>query len=168
MIIATVMFYIFLAVAAAGTLALVLSRHVFHAALFLIVVLLALAGLYVLCFVPFLAITQIMIYAGGILVVMIFGIMLTSNITGKPLIVENSNYVPGILAGITLLAILVYSTGEAFQVDVVSGRAYEIGELGVALLTTHVLPFEIVGVVLLIALIGAAVVASSAPTKRQR
>ena len=70
------LFYFFEAVAAISSIALVFIRNVFYGALLLISCLLALAGIYVLAFAEFIAVTQIMVYAGGILVVIILGIKL--------------------------------------------------------------------------------------------
>jgi NADH:ubiquinone oxidoreductase subunit 6 (subunit J) len=97
MTLATFMLYFFEAIAAAAAIAIVLVRNVFYGALLLIVCLLALAGIYVLAFAEFVAVTQILIYAGGILVIIIFGIMLTTRIADKPLKVEHANIFSGLL-----------------------------------------------------------------------
>ena len=100
------MFYFFEAVAALSAVALALVRNVFYGALLLVVCLLALAGIYVLAFAEFIAVTQILIYAGGILVIIIFGIMLTTKISEKPLVVEHSYILSGLLASVGCFSLL--------------------------------------------------------------
>src|SRR5689334_22515660 len=104
--IVTLVFYFFMFIAAASAAGILLIKNVFKGALLLLICLLSLAAVYVLAFAEFVAITQIMIYAGGILVVIIFGIMLTSKISGKPLVVQNANWFGGLLVSITLLVLL--------------------------------------------------------------
>lgn len=165
--VATLLHYFFLAAAALATVALLFVRNVFYGALLLIITLLSLAGLYVLSFAEFLAITQILVYAGGILVVIIFAIMLTSHLNGKPLLVGHSNQFAGGLVGTMILGYLIYLIVGQFPLHTgTSLQPFSISTLGRLLLTEYVLPFEVTGVVLLIALIGAAVIASSSALKR--
>ena len=105
----TLLFYIFEAVAALSSIALIFIRNVFYGALFFIACLLALAGIYVLAFAEFIAVTQILVYAGGILVVIIFGIMLTTKISGKPLVVEHAYDFQGPWQDILFFALLVFT-----------------------------------------------------------
>ena len=165
------MFYFFEAVAALSALGLALVRNVFYGALLLVACLLALAGIYVLAFAEFIAVTQILIYAGGILVVIIFGIMLTTKISEKPLVVEHSYVLSGILAAAGCFGLLVMVLSkESF----VSLRAYvapppvnSVQTIGVSLFSKYMLPFEVAGVLLLIALIGASVLASNIKSKKE-
>jgi NADH-quinone oxidoreductase subunit J len=164
----TILFYFFEAVAALAALSLVFVRNVFYGALILVVCLLSLAALYVLAFAEFVAVTQILIYAGGILVVIIFGVMLTAKIAGKPLVVKHTNLLGGTLACISLFTLLIYFlSSQKFFEDgkeaTPSGDA--INTIGFGLMTEFVLPFEVAGILLLAALIGAAVIASSIKSK---
>lgn len=164
----SILFYAFEALAALSSIALIFVRNVFHGALLLITCLLALAGIYVIAFAEFIAVTQILVYAGGILVVIIFGIMLTTKLSGKPLMIEHAYGFSGTLAGILFLAVFVYFISiESFD----SGKSVsvplkEITTIGVGLMTEFVLPFEVAGILLLVALIGAAIIASSTNTKK--
>jgi NADH:ubiquinone oxidoreductase subunit 6 (subunit J) len=163
------LFYFFEALAAISSIALIFVRNVFYGALLIIVCLLALAGIYVLAFAEFIAVTQIMVYAGGILVVILFGIMLTTKISGKPLLVEHSYGFSGALAGLIFLGLLVfYISKESFGVvnNISSQDVVGINTIGVALMTEFALPFEVAGILLLVALIGAAIIASSTKTKK--
>jgi NADH:ubiquinone oxidoreductase subunit 6 (subunit J) len=170
MTLATFMLYFFEAIAALSALALALVRNVFYGALLLIVCLLCLAGIYVLAFAEFVAVTQILIYAGGILVVIIFGIMLTTRISEKPLNVEHGNLFSGLLAAIGCFGLLVYVfTKESFIIEPAASiqveRLSHVNKIGISLMTTYMLPFEIAGLLLLIALVAAAVIASTSKTK---
>lgn len=164
MTIVKALFYFFMILAAVSAGAMLFSRNVFKSALLLLTCLLSVAALYVLSFAEFLAVTQILIYAGGILVVIIFGIMLTTRLTGRPLIVDNTNIFAGIIAGTGLFSLLVYylpsgATGEQ------SLNPENISVTGLVLFRDYALPFEIAGVLLLVALIGAAVITSHLKSK---
>jgi NADH-quinone oxidoreductase subunit J len=166
----TILFYFFEVVAALAALSLVLVRNVFYGALILVVCLLSLAAIYVLAFAEFVAVTQILIYAGGILVVIIFGVMLTAKIAGKPLVVKHTNLWSGTLACIALFTLLLYflSSQKFFEDgnDKVPATDTAINTIGFGLMTEFVLPFEVAGILLLAALIGAAVIASSIKSRK--
>lgn len=163
----SILFYTFEGLAALSAIALMFVRNVFHGALLLITCLLALAGIYVIAFAEFVAVTQILVYAGGILVVIIFGIMLTTKLAGKPLMIEHVYQFSGILAGTLFFGLLVfYIWKETFSYEVYASHVTEIKTIGVRLMTEFVLPFEVAGLLLLIALIGAAIIASSAKARK--
>lgn len=159
-----VLFYTFSLIAIISCIGILLTRNVFYAALMLLACLLSVAGIYVLSFAEFVAVTQILIYAGGVLVVIIFGIMLTSKIAGTPLMVKNSKWAAGIITGLSFLAILTITISRHLPAK--SAKAPDsyiqnnIERIGIELMTGFVLPFEIAGILLLMALIGAAVMAS--------
>jgi NADH:ubiquinone oxidoreductase subunit 6 (subunit J) len=158
----TIIFYFFMTLAACSATAILFIKNIFKGALLLLVCLLSLAALYIVAFAEFVAVTQIMVYAGGIVVVIIFGIMLTSKISGKPLMVNNANIFSGLLAGGLVLFFLckLFST-NTFGSSKITSTENAVTETGMQLLTSYVLPFEIAGILLLIALLGAAVVTSS-------
>jgi NADH-quinone oxidoreductase subunit J len=157
------LFYFFGVLAALSAFGVLLTKHVFYGALLTIVCLLALAGIYILLYAEFVAMAQILIYAGGILVVILFGIMLTSKISGKPLTVTNRNVFAGALAAVSLFIVLVVQF-KNLALPVVTPNPAGITQIGMDLMTTFVLPFEIAGILLLVALLGAAATATSNPT----
>lgn len=166
MTLVTFLFYFFEAVVALSAIALALVRNVFYGALLVIVCLLGLAGIYVMAFAEFVAVTQILIYAGGILVVIIFGIMLTSKISNKPLVVDHAFVLSGLTVAAGFLALIVYALStQTFPEAKDTLEVATIDNIGMTLFTKYVLPFEIAGLLLLMALIGAAVIASSVKTK---
>ncbi|GAB4015059.1 NADH-quinone oxidoreductase subunit J family protein [Spirosoma koreense] len=170
-------FYAFSALTLIGALAVLLTRNVLYAAFFLLLTLLGVAGLFVLASADFLAVAQIMIYIGGVLVLVIFGVMLTHNAepptnTGS----QQPNRVPslnrtGPRAG-WLIALLV--AGGFFAalfslliranyalLDQPIGWQSTIKTIGMQLMTEYVVPFEIAGILLLAALVGSAYLAAS-------
>lgn len=157
-----IFFYFFEILAAIAVIAMLFSRNVFYAALLLLVCLLSIAGLYILAYAEFVAVTQILIYAGGILVVILFGIMLTAKTGGKPLLIQHTNLFSGILIGLSLVSLLTWCVWEQPQIATAQGLRNDnnIQIIGINLMTSHVLPFEMVGILLLVSLIGAAVIAS--------
>lgn len=154
-----------------SALGILFVKNVFHAALLLIVCLLALAGVFVLYNAEFIAVTQILIYAGGVLVLVIFGVMLTSRVKGKQLIVKNQ-YVFGasfITLFLTALLIKLFAEQNFYQQkasDQVSAPN-SINQIGISLMSDYALVFEVSGILLLVALLGAAVTASSFNIRKQ-
>ena len=124
--------------------------------------LMSIAALYLLIGAEFLGVTQIMIYAGGVLVLIIFGIMLTSRLVGKSLEVGNRNILSGTVVSLGLLILTCWSLSQSVfssSLTQTSSRS-NLEQMGILLMSDYVLPFEIAGLLLLISLIGAAVTAS--------
>ena len=167
---ANFMFYFFEVMAAASALCILFIRNVFYGALLLMVCLLSISGIYVLSFAEFVAVTQILVYVGGILVVIIFGIMLTTKLSGKPLQVHSNNWLAAVIAGSFFFGLLsnlfnVLSRTITQPAQHMSNKN-TIQVIGRLLLNDFVLPFEIAGILLLMALIGAAVTASTIKEKK--
>jgi NADH:ubiquinone oxidoreductase subunit 6 (subunit J) len=135
-----------------------LSRSIVQAAFALFFCLLGIAGYYVLLGSAFLAVTQIIIYVGGILVLLMFGILLTN----RPL-QRDLPYSPGLyglvcLAGLLLLGVIEAVIGMVpwRQAATLATPASDVRPIGKMLLTKYLLAFELAGVTLLLCLIGAA------------
>ncbi len=158
-----IVLYLLVGFSIASVLVILFNRNVFYAALALLSCLISLAGIYGLLSAEFLAITQLLIYAGGVLVLMIFGIMLTNRISGKALESKSHNWMPGILLTGSLLIFLIV----AFQNSIIPAQTSDlktinpIRQVGIELMSTYVAPFEVSGILLLVCLIGAAITASS-------
>jgi len=148
--------FVVLAVAAlGGAVMMVLVRNVVHAAFWLLEVMMAVAGLFMLLSAGFLALIQVMVYAGAVSVLVLFTVMLTlrrREDARRPLDLSWS-------AGIIALGVFgtVAAAVASFVPPVVSAPAITPGvaEFGRVLFTERALPFEIASVVLLIALVGA-------------
>lgn len=158
-----IVLYLLIGFSVASVLVILFNRNVFYSALALLGCLISLAGIYGLLSAEFVAITQLLIYAGGVLVLMIFGIMLTNRISGRALESDSHNWIPGILLTGSLLTILVVTFNNStilVQSNDFSGGS-TIGAVGIELMSTYAAPFELSGILLLVCLIGAAITASS-------
>lgn len=166
----TAILYAFGTLAAASALALAFSKNVFYSAMYVIVCLISLAGVYVLSFAEFIAVTQILVYAGGVLVIIIFGIMLTAKLGNKPLEVSHGNVFTGVVLSIPVFFLLVYALYSSPMDTTLSNpndkNPQAIQRIGISLMSEYVLAFEIAGLLLLIALIGAAVIAAHKPNTK--
>src|ERR1700740_2768416 len=106
---AELIFYFFAALTILCAGAIIFIKNVLYCALCLLGCFLGIAALYVFAFADFLAVTQIMIYIGGVLVLLIFGIMLTRRLTGdKSIKTESRNVFVGIISGAGLFGLLTY------------------------------------------------------------
>ena len=159
-------FYILAAIVAGSAFGCVLARNIVRMALCLLGTLGGVALLYFLMSANFLGVIQLIVYAGGVLVVIIFGVMLTSRAAGVKLrpkkieVLAAAVVCLGLLAGLT--TILVRTTWPA---STESPQAFDIARLGQELLTTYLVPFELVSVLLLAVMIGAAYLAQPAKDK---
>jgi len=145
--------------AAIGVLAI---RNVFQASMLLLACLLSLAGLYVLLYAEFLAVSQILIYAGGVLVLIIFAIMLSPPRAGQAPVVQTSRWPQGVLIGVTMFSLLSYAFGTSAPISSFTLAGHPVKKVGMLLMTEWVAPFEVAGLLLLVSLIGAAVIAAYA------
>lgn len=155
------LFYLFSFVTIVSALLVVSLKNIFHCALFLILCLFSVAGIYVLLGADFIAAVQVLLYVGAIAVLMIFAIMLTAKVSGKGIKQQNEQVPVAIITTVAFVAIALYGLGKTIwniKTDVMmpENTTMEIGKL---LMTTYVVPFEVVSVVLLAALIGAIVIA---------
>jgi NADH-quinone oxidoreductase subunit J len=137
----------------------VATRNVVYAALFLLLSLLAVAGLYLLIFAQFLALVQVLIYGGAITIVLLFAIMLTRAFE-FPRIADNSQRPLAIIAALVVFGVF---TGaflvRAPRVEGPPTGPANLAALGQPLFTQWAIPFEIASLVLLVALIGAIIIA---------
>jgi NADH-quinone oxidoreductase subunit J len=163
---ASLVFYVVAVVMIFSAIMVVALRNIFHSALFLILCLFSVAGIFILCEAEFLAGVQVLIYVGGVAVLMIFAIMLTAKLSSESVRQLNEQKLIGALVAICFLLITVatvtwtlrfegnFPLAENPHVD--GSTSHTLGNL---LLTDFVLPFELVSVLLLAALIGAVVLA---------
>jgi len=157
-----ILFIIFGVICVAGAVNLLAQKHPINSALSLVVVMGALAGLYLLLGAEFLAAIQVIVYAGAIMVLFVFVIMLLN--AGEEEHTHGSKIallfgVPGMVVGSVLIAwMLIHSQPSAREVTVgqLYGSARSIGQL---LFGQFLLPFEITSVLILIAIMGAVVLA---------
>ena len=141
----------------------VFANRLIHAVFALLFTFFGTAGLYVFLGADFVAGAQVMVYVGGILVLLLFGVMLTNKIYDMRILAERVNFKRSVLVvgiGFALLASVMLNTpwNVADGTDPTSSTA----EIGSLLMTTYLLPFEVAAMLLLAALIGASLMASRA------
>lgn len=164
-------FYFFLffsAISVVGALGVVLFRNLLHAALALLVTFLGVAGLFVILNAEFLAAVQVMIYAGAIIILVLFAILVSQNIMKRDIIQTNRAGLIGILSAITVAWIFIsvfwsvewdFSSAAVGATDPRLRFVPTVYHLGVSLMATYTLPFEIAGLILLFTLMGCLVIA---------
>ncbi len=155
-----IIFYLFAVITVASAAFVVTTKNVVHSAFFLLLTFFGVAGIYVLLAADFIAIVQIMVYVGGILILMIFGVMLTNKITNVEIRTGTVHILPAAI-GVAmfsgaLIAIMLWTNWKSEPAQIPLTTTKSLGNL---LVTNYVLIFELLGILLLIALIGAASIA---------
>jgi NADH:ubiquinone oxidoreductase subunit 6 (subunit J) len=162
MTVSHVVFIILSAVALIGAVGVVTSRNLFRAALFLVLSFVGVAGFYILLDAEFLAMIQLLVYVGAISILIIFAIMLSRRMMSPEFKAQNEQWLLGLLAAAALFVVLVFIL---LQVSWPTAQAVVpddmISALGEALVSPdqYVLVFEVASVLLLVALVGAVIIA---------
>lgn len=156
-----IIFYVFavLTVVSAGVV--VFSRNIVYSAFSLLFTFSGVAGIYVLLNADFIAITQLLVYVGGIMILVIFGVMLTSDVTNVEVTTQTLKALPATII-VAIVSALLVSTMVSTKWITKEPSAVEtttVGQIGEMLLTKYLLPFEIASIVLLVAMMGAAFLA---------
>jgi len=155
-----IIFYAFAAFTLASAAMMVVSKNVIHSAVGLLFSFFGVAGIYVLLAADFLAVVQILVYVGGILILLLFGVMLSQRITSVEMRTGTLQLVPAILAVagvfVILFRVISKTSWKIIPKSDFNPTAEKIGNL---LMTDFLIPFEIVSVLLLAALVGAAFIA---------
>ncbi len=160
---ATIAFYLLASICLVSSIMVVTRRSPVHAAIYLVVAFFCVAGIYVIMSAEFLAAVQILVYAGGILVLFLFVIMLVplEQRALKPPVrqVAGSLLVAVLLAGILMASFWGAETPQAASIDKLVADGGNIQAIGMELYRRYLLPFEIASVLLLVAMIGAVMLA---------
>ncbi len=167
----TILFYVFGAVAIAASLLVIGQRNPIHSVLLLIASFGALSGLYVLLDAPFVAVIQIIVYAGAIMVLFLFVVMLLNaphEETGyderiHPLLRQGTMRFGAVLAAV-LLVELAWALNKGREVGPFAGGAVaSVGDIGKLLFTDYSFQFEVTSILILVAMVGAVVLARREP-----
>lgn len=158
-----ILFWVLTGLAVVSAVMAAVAPRIVHAAFGLMAAFFGVAGLYALLGSDFLALTQVIVYVGGILILIVFGVLLTGRAKSQLGLEKPSSRVPAVLAGALLLAGLLIAIfrsdfgGTAPMADLPEPKA-TTAALGRAFLATdqYLFPFELVSVFLLLALVGAA------------
>ena len=167
-------FYIFAAIAILASLGVIGQRNPMHSVMLLIVSFGALAGLYILLDAPFTAVTQIIIYAGAIMVLFLFVVMLLNAHTEDDLpkaavgpralrlgVLLSLLLAAEVAWGLSRLGITSFSTDPAAISSISS-----VAAIGSQLFTTHAFAFEVTSILILVAMVGAVVIAGKGRHER--
>ena len=168
-----VLFYVMSFIAISSALYAALSKNLVRSIFIFFVTLFALAGLYVIALADFVAVTQVVIYVGGILVLILFAFMLSGRETLNVIQQQKGKFinmakVPAVILAVLFLAVIVNIIVKAdadnlpwvkqsiAQKNEIMPTSSTIDNIGVNLMTTYLLPFEAISVLLLMTLVGAA------------
>ncbi|HVQ29093.1 MAG TPA: NADH-quinone oxidoreductase subunit J [Vicinamibacteria bacterium] len=154
-----VVFWVLAAITVGSAAVVVLARSLIYSAFALLFTFVGVAGLYLLLGADFLATTQILVYVGGILVLLLFGVMLTHKLYDLELRSEVTQFAPGLVVAAGLFALLTVTltrTQWAMAPErALSATTHQIGQL---FMGRFILPFEAASILLLVALMGAAMI----------
>jgi NADH-quinone oxidoreductase subunit J len=165
MVAQNIFFYAIAAVMVGAALVVVTSRNVVRSALALIVVFGGVAAQFIILAAEFVAVTQVLIYIGAIMVLMLFGIMLTRARIGRDVDATNDHWWAGVLTALLLAGVMGYALVDAWgddplpadrQITLDGSNTSAVSD---SIFAQYLIPFEVVSVLLLAALVGAIVIA---------
>ena len=154
------LFYIFAAMSALSAIGVVASRNIVRTAVYLLFTLVGAAGLYFLLSAEFLAAVQLVVYAGGTLILIVFGVMLTSKSPFSHFEPKSGEVAIAVtIGGVLLVALISGIVSTTFAQHPMETGIYPVDRLGQVLLGDFLIPFELASVLLLVVMIGAAYLA---------
>ena len=164
-----IIFYILSASIIVFSILSLIDRRILRAAIYLLFVLVAMSGLYYMMNFQFLAATQLILYAGGIVVLIIFSILLTSQINSRLEPPKASHLIAGMLTAVGGIAISAITILQyTFKPSQIAGIEVNMRTIGTELMDTgeqgYALPFEVISVLLLAALVGTIFIARKTKT----
>jgi NADH-quinone oxidoreductase subunit J len=155
-----------------SALAVVMVKNLIHSALWLIATFFGVGALYLLMQAEFLAVVQIMVYVGAISILILFAIMLTRNVASHQSNLHVEGIELGMLGAMALFGLLILPTVLLYDWDVPTQATEQpiagALEIGRAFMNEYLLPFEIASILLLVALIGAIVIAYEERGRRRK
>jgi NADH-quinone oxidoreductase subunit J len=155
-----VLFYLISAVTVAGAVGVAVSRNILYSALGLLLALLGAGSLYVFLAADFVAVTQLLVYVGGVLILILFAVMLTNRITEVNVSNTSLSVFGGVLLFVSVAPVLLaVAVLTPWAVQAVGPSVPTTATIGNGFLTKWLLPFEVASLVLLSTLIGAVVIA---------
>jgi len=159
----SILFLILAFISCGAAVGMLITRNLLHAALLMFVVMFGLAGLFVLAQADVLAVSHLMVYVGGVMVLLIIGIMLTRQ-RGKGLfndlkVSENAKWFPLLITLVVFYGWFTLIECSKLPTVIVGGDESKIKQVGYLFVTQYSFVFELVGVFLLIALVGATYIA---------
>jgi len=154
------LFYLLAALVVGGGVLVAFARNIVHSAFALLATFAGMAGLYAFLSADLVAVVQLMVYVGGVLILILFAVMLTARIDEANVSNPTIGRIPGILALVLTAGVMVYTGIAVFGRRALEAPASPtVPGIGDALLSRYVLPFEVISVLLLAALLGAVTIA---------
>ena len=154
---ADIIFWMVVALTVGSAFLVVLSQNLIYSAIALLFSFMGVAGLYIFMMADFIAATQIVIYVGGILVLIIFGIMLTQRI--RDVRISHTSMqrgIGGVVVALIFIGLFLMITGSPWHFEAIPEVEGTVSGIGKLLMVEYLLPFEVASVLLLTALMGAA------------
>lgn len=161
-------FYFFALLTVISAFVVVFARNIVHAAFALMFTFFGVAALYVLLYADFIAVTQILVYVGGILVLIIFGVMLTTRVFSVEMKTGTLNILPATIFTACIAGILIF-VFYATDWNIVPDQEFDttVYGIGTLLVNEFILPMQVAGVLLLVAMIGAVMMAARERSRSQ-
>jgi len=150
----------FTIIIALSVLVIVWTKNVVHATYALALVLVLMAGLFVTLQAELLAVVQILLYAGGVVILLIFGVMMTQRKDGKPISASRNPIIPSMISIALFIGLVKVISGLELSIPL-NNKVSQIRQIGIAFLTDHLVAFELIAFILLVALVGAAYLAKT-------
>ena len=156
-----IVFFVAVVLTVLPVLYLIFTRNLIRAVFALVITLLGIACLYVMMTAEFVAVVQLLIYAGGVIVLLVFGIMLTKRITGEGVYTKHRAVVISSVILACIFGSLAFQiVGMSFHfADEFERTIDQTNQIGILLLTNHLVAFELIAFILLLSLVGAAFLA---------
>jgi NADH:ubiquinone oxidoreductase subunit 6 (subunit J) len=152
----TIAFWSLAVVLVGSALAVVLSKNLFHSVLWLALALTGTAGVFLSLQAEFLAAVQLLLYAGGVITIVVFAIVVTERLVGERIAQTSRRITAGAVTSIAFVALVVNAISrQPLPAAVQPATADLTRTLGESVLTRFVLPFELLGVLMLAAMLGA-------------
>lgn len=151
-------FFLIALIAVCSAAMVVISKEIVHSALFLALLFTMIAAFYILLGAEFLAIIQVLVYIGGIITMILFTIMLTKS-QAKSSIVNNTLILQIFVFSVFMALIITALSASKITFSAGTVPVYSLKEIGKVMLTTYVLPFELISLVLLVAMVAAIFIA---------
>ncbi|MDN5326524.1 MAG: hypothetical protein PWP41_1220 [Moorella sp. (in: firmicutes)] len=165
--VSALLFWLLAAITIAAALAVVLLKNIVHSALYLVLTFAGVAGIYILLQAEFLAAVQLLIYAGAVAILIVFAVMLTRRGDIKASNLYNFNYLAAGVVSLALLVIIILGNGRmAWTAAPAPAPASNVAAIANAFLGRYAIPFEVAAVLLLVAMVGAILLARGGKPER--
>jgi len=160
-----IVFILFALLTVLSAIYMVVTTNIIYAAFSLLLTFIGVAALYIFASAEFIGLTQIMIYIGGVLILIVFGVMLTNKVGNVPINAKSINVLTGLVLSTVLFGVLSKSILDVnfsqlpWIKNALLVNQNTTSHIGVNLMTQYILPFEIIAILLMVALMGSAIIA---------